>query len=97
MCVISKPYSHEEFEKYVVTAATIAAAITCSDEFMHTEGTRKGCPNIPRQRKTVEEIFSSLGPTYSKRAYRMRTDSFYKLHDLLYLWLQQLIFILDHD
>ena len=83
MCVISKPCSHEELEKYVLTAAIIAAAISCSEEIMCQEGTRKGCPNIPRQRKSVEEIFSSLGPTYSKSAYRMRTDSFYKLHDLL--------------
>lgn len=83
MCAISKPYSREDLKKYVLTAAAIAAAISCSDECLHNEGTRKGCPTIPRQRKTVEEIFSNLGPACSKRAYRMRTDSFYKLHYLL--------------
>ena len=32
----------------------------------------------------VEDIFDKLGLTHSRRAYRMRTDSFYKLHKMLY-------------
>ena len=51
---------------------------------MNKEGTRKGCKTIPRIRKSVEDIFAGLGPVYSRKSYRMRTDSFYKLHDMLF-------------
>ena len=37
-----------------------------------------------RVRKTVEEIFSGFGPIYSKRAYRIRANSFYKLYNTLF-------------
>ena len=36
------------------------------------------------ERIEFEDILDQLGLVYSKRAYRMRTDSFYKLHRLLY-------------
>ena len=84
MCIVSKPISHEDLELSAVTAASAAASILTADFLLHNEGTRKGFPTIPRIRKTVEEIFSGLGPTYSKRAYRRHTDSFYKLHDKLF-------------
>ena len=84
MCILSKPCSHEELEELAVTAASIASSIVAADDFMNKEGTRKGCKTIPRIRRSVEDIFAGLGPVYSRKSYRMRTDSFYKLHDMLF-------------
>ena len=84
MCVISKPHSHDELENHAVTAATIASALSFSDELMNEGSRRKGHPNIPRQRKSAEATFASLGPTCSKRVCRMRIDCFHKLHDFLH-------------
>ena len=84
MCVLYKPCSHEELEQLAVTAASIAASIVTADDFLSKEGTRKGCKTILRIRRNVEDIFASLGPVYSRKSYRMRTDSFYKLHDMLF-------------
>lgn len=46
-------------------------------------GSRKGKAARPRTRRSVEEIFESLGPTYFRRAYRMSYESFCKLHQKL--------------
>ena len=32
----------------------------------------------------MEDIFAGLGPVYSRKSYRMRAYSFYKLHDMLF-------------
>jgi len=32
----------------------------------------------------MEDIFASLGPVHSWKSYRMHTDSFYKLYDMLF-------------
>jgi hypothetical protein len=40
-------------------------------------------PHIRRQRRDVSSMFHELGPIYSRRAYRMDTDSFWALHRLL--------------
>jgi hypothetical protein len=42
-------------------------------------GTRYGCQTRIRVRRTVDEVFEILGPTYFKRAFRMSHDSFKKL------------------
>jgi hypothetical protein len=44
---------------------------------------------IKRERKFVSDIFRELGPSYSKRAYRMSEASFYKLHRLLWRFLNR--------
>jgi hypothetical protein len=44
---------------------------------------------IERERKFVSNIFRELGPTYSKRAYRMTPASFYSLHRLLWQFLNR--------
>ena len=43
-----------------------------------------GREDIHRERKDLEkDIFAPLGNYYFRRAYRMKKDSFYHLHDLL--------------
>ena len=44
-------------------------------------------PSIQRERKFVHKIFVELGPYYVRRAYRMKEDSFWKLHRLLHKYL----------
>ena len=39
---------------------------------------------IERRRRKVVDIFRELGPSYSKRAYRMSEESFFNLHKLLH-------------
>lgn len=41
-------------------------------------------PRIKRKRVDAEDIFTRLGPTYSRGAYRMHVDSFHRLHKLLH-------------
>ena len=43
---------------------------------------------IPRTQRTVAEIFNELGPYFQKRAYRMDTKSFYRLHRILFPFLR---------
>ena len=81
--MISKPHSHEELEKRTARAAAIAATLSCSDELMNEGSRRKGCPNVPRRRKSTKEALSSLGPTHSKRVHHARTESSHKSHDSL--------------
>jgi DDE superfamily endonuclease len=38
---------------------------------------------IKRKRRSVKDIFRELGPTYSRRAYRMDEESFFRLHKIL--------------
>ena len=65
MCILSKPYSHEELVQLAVTAISIAASIVAADDFMNKEGAQKGCKTITRIRKSIEDIFASLGPVHS--------------------------------
>ena len=81
MYILSKTINHEYLELSTVAVASDEAFMLSADFIFHNEGSRKGCPSIPRIRKTVEEIFSDLGPACSKRDYRMRPDSFSKLHN----------------
>ena len=47
------------------------------------EGSRNGCPTIPRTRKWVNAIHRELGPTYFRRAFRMTLIDFKHLFGLL--------------
>lgn len=38
---------------------------------------------IPRERRSVDSIFDELGPTYTRRAYRMTREGFLALHERL--------------
>jgi DDE superfamily endonuclease len=46
-------------------------------------------PPIDRERKTVNNIFKELGPSYTRRAYRMSEDAFWFLHRKLYAYLRR--------
>ena len=39
---------------------------------------------IPRERRSVHKVYSCLGPTHFRRAYRMTYDSFWRLHERLH-------------
>lgn len=41
----------------------------------------------PRRRRSVYDLFDELGPTYTRRAYRMERNSFFELHRLLFPFL----------
>ena len=83
MCIASKPITHEDLELSAVTVASASSFVLSADFLLHNGGARKWCPAILRIRKTVEEMFSYLEPTCSKRAYLMHADSFYKSNDKL--------------
>ena len=40
-------------------------------------------PPQMRERRSVMDVFNTLGPTYFRRAYRMSLQSFYHLHLIL--------------
>ena len=47
------------------------------------EGTKLDCPNIPRQRKSVEQVYRELGSTYFRRSFCMSYRTFRSLHRTL--------------
>ena len=61
-------------------AAAIAAVAYLDDK---KAGNRRCLRARPRMRRSVAEIYESLGPTYFRRAYRMTYESFLKLHQKL--------------
>ena len=52
-------------------------------------GTRVVAPTIFRERRLVDDIFRQLGPTFTRRAFRMTVPVFYNLHQLLYRQLRR--------
>ena len=64
MCVLSKPFNHEELEKLAVTSASVATSVTAVDDLLYKEGAIKGCKTTPRIRKSAEDIFAGLGPVH---------------------------------
>jgi hypothetical protein len=59
------------------------------EEFGLKEPTTPSSPAIKRSRRLVSHIMKELGPTYTKRAYRMSEDSFFKLHSILWKYLHR--------
>jgi hypothetical protein len=47
---------------------------------------------ITRKRNHVSAVFEQLGPLYTRRAYRMTEQSFYKLHQILFPFLRYALF-----
>jgi len=86
MCVISKPISHQELETIAIVASSLTTTVV-NDEIAKKGSNRTGTTTIKRQRVEVEDIFDKLGLTHSRRAYRMRTDSFYMIYEYLSLGL----------
>jgi len=59
--------------------------------FLSTIGLRG--PDIHRVRKDIEkDIFVPLGPYYLRRSYRMHKESFYALHEILRVHLEEHFF-----
>ena len=53
-----------------------ASTLACEEERRRLEekrreGTRIDCPNIPRLRKSVVQVYRELGSTYFRRSFRM--------------------------
>jgi hypothetical protein len=59
------------------------------DEDNAVNTARSSCYPVNRERKRVQEIFRELGPSYTRRAYRMSAASFWKLHRLLVKYLRK--------
>ena len=72
------------YHAYIIQAAALASA----NFYLHSErkaraATRRGKSARKRVRRSIGDIFHCLGPIYFRRAYRMSYESFWKLHDLL--------------
>jgi DDE superfamily endonuclease len=50
---------------------------------------RSPCYPLSREHKRVHEIFNELGPSYTRRAYRMTAVSFWNLHRILLKYLRK--------
>ena len=60
------------------TVAVILKSVTMSNQ------NRIGCKYVKREKKTAQNIFSSLTDREIKKAYRMSASSFWKLRHLLF-------------
>ncbi len=47
------------------------------------EGSRLDCPTIPRQRKSVTQVYRELGRTYFRRSFRMSFETFSNLFKVI--------------
>ncbi len=63
----------------IITAAALSAAMTTLDGRKEEEE-KKTSTRIKRERRTVEQIYQSLGVTYFRCAFRMDYDKFQLLH-----------------
>ena len=65
-----------------------ASSLACEEERRRLEekkreGTRIDCPHIPRQRKSVVQVYRELGSTYFRRSFRMSYGTFRRLYRTL--------------
>ena len=65
-----------------------ASALACEEEHRRlkerkTEGTKLDCPNIPRLRKLVVQVYRELSSTYFRRSFRMSYRTFRSLYRTL--------------
>ena len=73
-------------ELLVVTIVSTAVSVLSTDFLLYDKSMQKRCFTITYTYKNLEEVFLGSEPTYTKWAYQMNTDLFYKLHDKLFLW-----------
>ncbi|KAL7541332.1 hypothetical protein ACHAWF_012614 [Thalassiosira exigua] len=78
--IVSKRHMNVRRERLMMAACVME--ILDDDELVGLKGRMLGSNNIKRTRKTVEGMFTELGP-YARKAYRMSLDAFYVLHDTL--------------
>jgi len=83
----SHPNPHE-FTTLVVAVLSEIAGEELGLEEEEKEKSEKICQHTKRIRKKVNDVFSELGPCYTRRAYRMDSRSFWCLHRMLKPWLQ---------
>lgn len=79
--------SHQTVLRLVIlvlltTAPSLFGTAARKDD--HFVQTPPRSPLVHRERKDVDTIFPELGDIYVERAYRMKRDSFFNLHRLLY-------------
>ena len=79
ICVASKPISHQELETLAVIVSSLITTVV-ANELDKKISNRTGTATVKREHMEVDDVFDRLGLTHSKRAYRMRADSFFKLH-----------------
>ena len=82
----SYPNDDDELEQFLLLYAQ-ASQLASAEEALRLErkreGTRLECPTVPRQRKTVTQVYRELGKGYFRRAFRILYQTFGQLYRLL--------------
>ncbi len=73
--------NHRKATAAIVTAAALSAAVITLE--CRKEEKKRTCSRIKRERRSVEQIYRSLGLTHFCRAFRMDYDKFQLLHHKL--------------
>jgi hypothetical protein len=77
------PATTMDWRRRNISQFIVLAAAAAYWSLQQEDQTSRGCgrpPAIIRQRRSVEEVYQSLGDRYFRRAYRMSYDSFWALH-----------------
>jgi DDE superfamily endonuclease len=80
----AQPLPTQDISRLVIILVSVLLSLF-PDEFGYgsMNEVRPSVHPIQRRRRNVVDIFRELGPSYSKRAYRMSEESFFKLHRML--------------
>ena len=80
------PKDDDELTQFLMLYAQVSQ-ITCADEIRRLnskrQGTRLEKPTVPRERKTVTQVYRELGKHYFRRSFRMSYLTFGRLYRLL--------------
>ena len=80
------PNDDDELTQFLMLYAQVSQ-ITCADEIRRLnskrQGTRLEKPTVPRERKTVTQVYRELGKHYFRRSFRMSYLTFGRLYRLL--------------
>ena len=80
------PNDDDELTQFLMLYAQVSQ-ITCADEIRRLnskrQGTRLEKPTVPRERKTVTQVYRELGKHYFRRSFRMSYSTFGRLYRLL--------------
>ena len=73
---------HRRIRNNILGGAAITAITLVNID--QPKGKLTGSKVLPRERKSVDAIFSGLGRRNVRKSYRMHVESFHKLHKLLF-------------
>ena len=59
------------------------ASSDSTKQFSEARGKSSDCPTIPRQRKSVTQVYRELGKTYFRRSFRMSFETFSNLFNVV--------------